>query len=128
MSQFHVDFDMPSACGDIYSKGNYFIAKKVYIDKLESVDKDGNTTDADHIRMKSIPTDCIKYTSKQNGLQPIDLYKQLFNGIKINFDLTQGGECCGFKYERDMSVRSYNDNEFNRCIGFTTDVEKVEVS
>ena len=42
MLQFHIDFDLEGACGDIYSTESYFLAKKVYIDKLESVDKNGN--------------------------------------------------------------------------------------
>ena len=127
MSQFHVDFDMDGAKGDIYAKECYFIAKKVYIDKLESVDAEGNTINSDHIRMKSVPTSCIKYTSKEMNLQPMELYKQLFESKKINFDLTEGGNNCGFKYEKDMSVRSYQESEFNRCIGFSSEVEKIEV-
>jgi hypothetical protein len=127
MSQFHVDFDMDGAKGDIYAKECYFIAKKVYIDKLESVDAEGNTINSDHIRMKSVPTSCIKYTSKELNLQPMELYKQLFESKKINFDLTEGGNNCGFKYEKDMSVRSYQESEVNRCIGFSSEVEKIEV-
>ena len=127
MSQFHVDFDMDGAKGDIYAKECYFIAKKEYIDKLESVDAEGNTINSDHIRMKSVPTSCIKYTSKEMNLQPMELYKQLFESKKINFDLTEGGNNCGFKYEKDMSVRSYQESEFNRCIGFSSEVEKIEV-
>ena len=32
MLQFHVDFDLDGACGDIYSTESYLLAKKVYID------------------------------------------------------------------------------------------------
>ena len=77
--------------------------------------------------MKSVPTSCIKYTSKEMNLQPMELYKQLFESKKIDFDLTEGGNNCGFKYEKDMSVRSYQESEFNRCIGFASEVEKIEV-
>ena len=42
MSQFHIDFDLDGACGEIYSTESYFLAKKVYIDKLESVDKNND--------------------------------------------------------------------------------------
>ena len=134
MSQFHVDFNMFDEDGekikglkDIYAKECYFIAKKVYIDMLESEDKDGQIINANHIRMKSVPTSCIEYTSKEQELQPIDLYKDLFNGKKINFDLTEGGNNCGVKYEKDLTVRSYEESEFNRCIGFSKDVERIEV-
>ena len=86
MSQFHVDFDMDGAKGDIYAKECYFIAKKVYIDKLESINENGNIINADHIRMKSVPTSCIKYTATEKELQPMDLYKQLFEGKQTNVD------------------------------------------
>ena len=124
MGSFHVDFDMDGSCGAIHAKECYFLAKKVYLDILESVDKDGNVINSNHIRMKSIPTSCIKYTSKELNLQPLDLYKQLYDNKKIDFDLTENGNKCGFKFETDMSVRSYKDGEFHRCIGFSTDIEK----
>ena len=104
-----------------------FYSKKVYIDILESVDKDGQIINSNHIRMKSVPTSCIEYESKEQELQPINLYEDLFNGEKINFDLTEGGNNCGFKYEKDLTVRSYEESEFNRCIGFSEDVERIEV-
>ena len=127
MGSFHVDFDMDGACGEIYAKESYFIAKKVYIDILESINKDGETINSDHIRMKSVPTSCIKYTSQEQELQPLDLYQQLYNGTPISFDLTEGGGNCGFKYEKDLSVRSYEQSEFNRRIGFSNDVERIQV-
>ena len=94
MGSFHVDFDMDGASGEICAKENYFIAKKVYLDILESVDENNNIMNENHIRMKSVPTTCIKYTSREQGIQPLDLYQQLYNGTKINFDLTEGGTNC----------------------------------
>ena len=32
--------------------------------------------------MKSIPTSCIKHNAKQNEIQPLDVYKQLYDGEK----------------------------------------------
>ena len=69
----------------------------------------------------------IKYTSKCQNIQPLELYEKLYNGTKINFDLTEGGTNCGFKYEKDLSVRSYEESEFNRCIGFSNEVERIEI-
>ena len=74
MLQFYIDFNSDGACGDIHSIESYFLAKKVYIDKLESVDENGNTITADHIRLKSVPTSCIKYTSKSMNINPMDIY------------------------------------------------------
>jgi len=43
------------------------------------------------------------------------------------FDLTENGRNCGFKFEKDMTVRSYNEGEFHREIGFPTHTERVEI-
>ena len=128
MSQFHIDFDLEGACSEIYSTESYFLAKKVYIDKLESVDKNGDTITGDHIRLKSVPTTCIKNTSNNMNIQPMDIYKHLYGeGKQILFDLTENGKNCGFKYEADMSVRSYEANEFTRAITFPTNIERIEI-
>ena len=90
MPQFQIDFDLDGACGEIYSTESYFLAKKVYIDKLESVDENGDTITGDHIRLKSVPTSCVKHTSKSLSLQPMDLYKHLYGiNSQIKFDLTE---------------------------------------
>ena len=49
MGQFHNDFPGGS---DVYAVESYFLAKKIYIDKL--------STGEHHIRMKGIPNDVIK--------------------------------------------------------------------
>ena len=42
------------------------------------------------------------------------LYKHLHgDGKCVQFDLTEDGKNCGFKYEKDMSVRSYEENELH---------------
>ena len=38
--------------------------------------------------MKGIPTPCIKYYAKQNNMSVLDLYKKLYKGEVIEFDLT----------------------------------------
>ena len=88
--------------------------------------------------MKSIPTSCIKYTSTEQQLKPLDLYQQLYNGCELDFDLTENGNNCGFKYEKNLTVRSYDPtkkygknkdkSEFSRCIGFSDSVERIEVN
>ena len=128
MSQFHIDFDLAGACGEIYSTESYFLAKKVYIDKLESTNKDGVVITGDHIRLKSVPTSCIKHTSNNMNIQPMELYKHLYGrGEHVKFDLTESGKNCGFKFEKDMSVRSYVENEFTRTITFPDNIERIEI-
>ena len=39
LGEFHTDFAMEGAVGEIYAIESIFLAKKVYLDKLESVDE-----------------------------------------------------------------------------------------
>ena len=99
---------------------------------------------SDHIRLKSVPTSCINHTTKhisqecndsyslfENlewniGLEPMDIYAYLYRkGTQVQVDLTENGKNCGFKYEKDMSVRSYEDNEFTRTITFPTNIKRI---
>ena len=49
------------ANSEIYAIQSLFLGKKTYINILEPTDKDGKTINSEHIRMKGIPTPCIKY-------------------------------------------------------------------
>ena len=118
MGQFHVDFDLPGACGEIYAKESIFLGKKCYLDILESVDKDGQTIHGEHIRMKGVPTPSIRHTAAAEGMNVLNLYKRLYQGRAFSFDLTCGGSRCGFKYNKDLTVRSYRASEFCRTIAF----------
>ena len=74
--------------GDIKAMESYFIAKKTYLDKL--IDDAGQV--CYHIRLKGIPSKCIQ--AKCNEMykgNPMGLYKDLFNGKTVAFDLTSGG-------------------------------------
>ena len=58
----------------------------------------------------------------------MDIYKHLYgDGKHVQFDLTENGKNCYFKYEKDMSVRSYEENEFTRTITFPTNIERIEI-
>ena len=43
LGNFHTDFEMSGAKSEIYAIEFLFLAKKVYLDKLESVDENNNT-------------------------------------------------------------------------------------
>ena len=82
-----------------------------------------------HTRLKSVPTSCIKHTANKENTTPIELFKQLFNGDKIKFDLLEDGNKCGFKFEKDFSVRSYEPNKkkTKRVDGIQIEYEESEV-
>ena len=63
------------------------------------------------------------------SLNPMDLYKHLFGtGNQIKLDLTENGMNCWFKYEKDMSVRSYEENEFTPEIKSNSEIGRKEIS
>ena len=65
LGNFHVDFSMDGAVSEIYGNGNYCLGKHTYLDMLEPTNKDNNIINDEHIRMRGIPTACIKYYAEQ---------------------------------------------------------------
>lgn len=130
LCQFHPDFPE-----DAHATESYFLAKKIYIDKLVvpkkakkdkhdcekvkkfcdftnnlSMQEEYNIKTKSHIRMKGVPEACI--TQHED---PIELYKQLYEGATLTFDLAKVKPCfkrdLGFQYktiykmERSISIR-----------------------
>ena len=93
---------------------------KIYIDILESTDEFGNVINAEHIRMRGIPTSCIKYEADKNNITVlyIYIYKRLFNGEAIQFDLTNDDSKFVCKNNQDHTVSNVTDfprtTKFNR--------------
>ena len=65
LGNFHVDFSMDGAVSETYGNGNYCLGKKTYLDMLESTNKYNIIMNDEHIRMRGIPTACIKYYTEQ---------------------------------------------------------------
>ena len=139
MGQFHIDFDILDDSGEkvkglteICSTESYFIGKKVYYDKLLGVYPNGETVTGDHIRLKSIPTSCVKYQTGLTNITPLDMYKHFYEGSSVTFDLTENNSKPIFEYQKDKSIKSkYQaiDNEKNgttKYIRFDDDIERVE--
>jgi hypothetical protein len=117
LGQFHTDFefagsyrtvngklqkvgDSMKSVGDIKAVESYFIGKKTYLDKL--VDEAGQ--ECYHIRLKGIPGRCIqaKCDEDYDG-SPMGLYKDLYAGKTVSFDLTSGGNCV-FKSNKNHTM------------------------
>jgi hypothetical protein len=114
LGNFHIDFDLKGADGEIYATDSLFLGKKCYIDRLESVNKDGSVVSGYHIRMKGISTESINHYCSENHINPLELYKQLYDGDEITFDLTAGKTI--FKYNNIGCVKTVS--EFLRKIKF----------
>ena len=58
----------------------------------------------------------------------MELFKYLYQkNNSVEFDLTEDGKNCGFKNEKDMTVRSYRNQEFKRKISFNPEIKRIEI-
>lgn len=144
LGQFHTDFDVHEArldsngkrmgsgagikCSHISAVESLFIAKKCYIDRLEGVRKDNGEIVTDyHIRMKGVTTQAIWYrlhtrpagaptTEPETFEDPIELYRYLFDGNEVSFDLTCDQTKASFDMSQGLSI--YDRSEFIRRVSF----------
>jgi hypothetical protein len=102
MGQFHTDFSSEILKGTLISKESIYLGKKSYVDVLTD-----ETGEIDyHVRMKGINRQSIDFYCKNNNITILDLYKQLYNGKKITFDLACNGAKCCFQFNNDMTIQS----------------------
>ena len=85
LEQFHTDFNLKNACSEIYATKSIFLGKKSYMDYLESKDKDGNTINGYHIRLKGITEAGLIHTANMYKNSYTGLYTELSQGKSINF-------------------------------------------
>lgn len=129
MGQFHSDFsiekDNKNYDKNVFARRSIFLGKKAYIDELIVKDENENIIIDYHIRLKGIPNSCVDYTYKKLGYaNPFDLYLDLYNGKKIDFDLLEGNGKHKFKFNKDYTITSLKniDEEnmgFSRSVQFT---------
>jgi len=98
MGQFHNDYPAIKGHDEIpKSIESYFVQKKLYIDKLQD-----STGEIDYmIRGKGLTQESIKYTAEKHG-GFMNLYKKLFEGEEITFNLCDGQAC--FEMKKDFTV------------------------
>ena len=105
----------------IVSEESVFLGKKCYCDKLVAQGDDGGEIyGVDyHIRMKGVSGDAIDDKLLEEDIDPIELYKQLFDGEEITFDLACRGKKACFETMEDgtMTTREI----FQRLIKFKKD-------
>jgi len=115
LGQFHSDFDL-KGCDDVKAIKSIFLGKKCYIDVLEGTTKEGNKQIGYHIRMKGIPNKVIEYTSKKLNYNNVyDMYKDLYDGKTISFDLTNDGTKANFKFNKDYTINTLSIFTRNIC-------------
>lgn len=114
LGQFHSDFEM-KGCKDVVSIGFIGLGKKCYIDVLKGVDNNNNVKLDYHIRMKGVNCECIKIKAKSLGLTPLELYKKLYEGWAVEFNLLLGKP--SFKANNILGGME-SRTSFNRIIYF----------
>lgn len=106
LGQFHSDFKskkIPKGL-DIYSKKLIALGKKCYLDVLEAIDEKGKVYNDYHIRLKGVSSQSIEYTAKKRNQSIEQLYMDLYNENKIEFDLTCGNKKACFKFFKNYEV------------------------
>ena len=103
----------------MYAIEGLFLCKKTYIDILEYVENAGNKINDEHIRMKGIPTSCIKYYAEQNNISVLYVYKQMFDNKTIKFDLTNNVNKFVCRNNKDYTVS--NVSYFTRTCQYIRD-------
>lgn len=90
LGQFHSDFDVPdSDYINPVSKRFIALGKKCYYDQIEATHKiTGKKKLFNHIRLKGVTTNSILYKAKEEGKSVYDIYKILYKGKTIEFDLS----------------------------------------
>eukprot|EP00644_Phytophthora_capsici_P015304 jgi/Phyca11/113382/e_gw1.24.15.1 len=104
MGQFHVDFSLPGSSGEIFAYESIFLGKKSYLDLLAC---DGNDVKGKHIRCKGIPGKLLE-------VDTYDTYLRLFNGERLEFDLS---DICSININSKTQIVSKR-SEFKRNVSF----------
>ena len=104
LGNFHIDLPQKDGYNDVYAIESLFLGKKTYIDSLEYVNDEGDKTHDLHIRLRGIPTSCIKYEADKNDITVLDIYKRLYEGEPFEFDLTNQGTKFVCKNNKDHTM------------------------
>jgi len=83
LEQFHTDFNLEGATTEIYATKSIFLGKKSYMDYLESKDKNGNTINGYHVRLKGITEAGLNAKASEYNNSFTGLYEDLAKGNKV---------------------------------------------
>ncbi len=114
LEQFHTDFNLKGACSEIYATKSIFLGKKSYMDYLESKDKNGNTINGFHIRLKGITEAGLEHSASKYEDSYVGLFTELSKGKTIKMLLNPKDKVL-FEYKKGhVSTKS----EFYREVKF----------
>lgn len=133
LCQFHSDLELKAPdgveCADTISTESVFLGKKCYLNKLLGKHPEtGEEHTGWHIRMKGVPSKAIHHRCHTRPKIPkskgepesfeslLELYKHLYEGKPVTFDLLCGGDEISFEFCKNMTVRSRR--KFTRTVRF----------
>ncbi len=124
MGQFHCDFETYKGMKPRGAVRSIIVGKKVYMDKIQYVTKEGKCIYRSHIRMKGIPTFLVEEYARANRKigNTSRLYQSFKRGEAHTFDLAKG---VSFNFTKDGRV--VTRNKFERRIQFTPTSEVIDV-
>ena len=136
LGQFHDDFKLKGAKGDITAALTLIIGRKSYADLLESVDADGNLIQGGHFKLKGITEEGLHVKSKEMFKhldlplygKVFEMYKHLATEKPVTFPMNPYNEDenktkVGFDM-KDLKVKTRM--LFKRTVKFPKDQNKVE--
>jgi len=85
LGQFHSDFSIKGAVGDVYATKSIFLGRKCYIDVIEGKDKNGMVLHDTHFRLKGITLEGIEHQAKKFNNDFFMMYKELSSSKPLNF-------------------------------------------
>ena len=95
---------------DIYSVETYFLGKKTYYDKLESINDENNVIHREHVRNKGVPNTAIYGYAEANNASVKDIYKYHYDGGEIEYDLTLK-KGIKIKKTKDMGIETMKQGD-----------------
>ena len=120
LGQFHTDFELDGAVGEIYATQSIFLGKKSYLDCLEGRDKDGNIITGFHSKLKGITKQGLEAEAKKYENSYLGLYEDLAKGeektILLNpFNEEENEKKVMFGYKEG---KVFTRSEFTRTVKF----------
>lgn len=107
LGQFNCDFKCPHKCKNLCGGESIYLGKKLYCVRL--------SCGAYHTKCKGVSSDSMKFTAKQLNINDIQLYKRLFDGETIDFDLTCQGSKFVARYTSD-GIQALQSGQFTRKV------------
>ncbi len=125
MGQFHCDFEVPKGGANPVSIESIFLGKKAYIDHLEYTIKERQSDstmkemvkNSFHVRLKGVPTPCVKKHAEMRGISLLDLYRDLYEHKTHAFDLLNRKHIKPY-FERGRTFVHSNRSNFVRRLSF----------